>query len=51
MLENPSLEGLEARAAQVLAQDSPAYQSLIERVRELVHLGHRVVPNDPTCCR
>jgi hypothetical protein len=47
MLENPSLEDLEARVAQVHPVDSPAYQSLIERVQELVQLGHRVVPNDP----
>ena len=47
MLEVPSLRNLEARVAKVLVAGSPAFDSFVARVQELVALGDQVVPNDP----
>jgi hypothetical protein len=47
MLRRPRLRNLDARAAKVLAEGSPAYESYIARTQELVVVGDAVVPNDP----
>jgi hypothetical protein len=47
MLAAPSLRNLESRVARVLVQDSPAFDTFVERIQELVALGDQVVPNDP----
>jgi hypothetical protein len=47
MLAAPSLRNLESRVARVLVQDSPAFETFVERIQELVALGDQVVPNDP----
>jgi hypothetical protein len=47
MLAKPSLRNLEGRVATVLVEDSPAFETFVARVRELVALGDVVIPNDP----
>jgi hypothetical protein len=47
MLADPSLRNLESRVATVLVEDSPAFETFVARVRELVALGDVVIPNDP----
>ena len=47
MVGAPSLDNLEANAAQINVAGSPAYQKFVARIQERVQLGDRVVPNDP----
>jgi hypothetical protein len=47
ILETPRLRNLDGRAADVVAEGSPAYRNFVSRVQELVALGDAVVPNTP----
>jgi hypothetical protein len=47
MLADPSLRRVEQRVSTVLAPGSAAYNTFVDRIRELVALGDAVVPNDP----
>jgi hypothetical protein len=47
MARNPRLRNLENRAARVLVPNSPAFDSFVARIEELVALGDAVVPSDP----
>ncbi len=47
LVNQPSLDGLEERAAHVAAPGSPYYDVVIAKLQQLVTLGDRIVPNDP----
>jgi hypothetical protein len=48
MLQNPTLEGLDAKVAEIAVPGGAYAQALTDRVKNLVESGQYVVPDDPS---